>query len=79
MIIEDYRRITCGGDPFNYLIGSLKGLYLDTDSNVEVKLILDSNRFNYDIEKFIKILDYTGFNLLEYKKNEDIELRIRKI
>ncbi len=79
MIIEDYRRITCGGDPFNYLIGSLKGLYLDTDSNVEVKLILDSKRFNYSIEKFRKILDYTGFNLIEYKKNEDIELRIRKI
>ncbi len=79
MIIEDQRKITCGGDPFNYLLSTLKGIALDINKGDTVNLLLMENKFPYDEEKFRQILNFVKLDLIDLKRNEgEIGIIFRK-
>ncbi len=70
MIIEDQRKITCGGDPFNYLLSTLKGIALDINRGDTVNLLLMADKFPYDVEKFKQILNFVKLDFVDLKKNK---------
>jgi len=43
MIEEDYRNVSCGGDPFNFLMSTIKSIQLDIKSSDSVKVMIISS------------------------------------
>ena len=47
MLEEDYRTVSCGGDPFNFLLSTIKSLAIEIGREDTVKLIIMEDKFKY--------------------------------
>ncbi len=79
MRIEDYTGISCGGDPFNYILSLLKSLAIDLNPEEIIKIILIKDKFPYDESTFFNIINHC--NLVPVKvqySNEKVSLIVTK-
>ena len=79
MIVEDHRRVSCGGDPFNYLKSVLKGLSFQLDPGQDAQVLLDREKFSYSRDIFEGMGRTSRLRLVEIKEMpEEIDLVFRK-
>ncbi len=79
MIVEDHRKVSCGGDPFNYLKSVLKGLSFQLDPGQDAQVLLDREKFSYSREIFEGMGHVSRLKLVEIREtNEEIDLTFRK-
>ncbi len=80
MLEEDYRTVSCGGDPFNFLLSTIKSLAIEIGREDTVKLIIMEDKFKYTDEIFKKIAKYSKMELTNIaRKNGEIHLFLNKI
>ena len=80
MLEEDYRTVSCGGDPFNFLLSTIKSLAIEIGREDTVKLIIMDDKFKYTDEIFKKIAKYSKMELTNIaRKNGEIHLFLNKI
>jgi hypothetical protein len=48
MIEEDYRYISCGGDPFMYLKSTFKATKMELEPGQEIRIFLSKEKFPYE-------------------------------
>ncbi|MEM0139791.1 MAG: hypothetical protein QXZ44_04175 [Ferroplasma sp.] len=48
--------------PFNFLISNLKSIKIDNNAGESVKLVLMADKFPYDENTFVSILNYCRLN-----------------
>ncbi len=70
MIVEDQRNIVCGGDPFNYLKSTLKGLSFQVDPGEDVKLIVLKDKFPYDRSVYEGLARTSRFKVTDFSEND---------
>ncbi len=79
MLIEDHRYISCGGDPFNYIKSTLKGLYFQLEPGQDAEIMLLKEKFPYERGTFEGLAKTSKLNLYEMKEeNEEVYLFVRR-
>ena len=79
MIEEDYRNVSCGGDPFNFLMSTIKSIQLDIKSSDSVKVMIIEDKFPYADKIFEKIANYCKLDLVNIERvNNEIHLILKK-
>ena len=80
MLEEDYRTVSCGGDPFNFLLSTIKSIGIEIESGNTVKLMIMEEKFKYTDEIFKKLAKYSKMELTNIaRKNGEIHLFLSKI
>ncbi len=62
MLEEDYRTVSCGGDPFNFLLSTMKSIGITMEGET-VKLMIMDEKFKYSDEIFIKMARYSQMEI----------------
>ncbi|BAB59682.1 TVG0528853 [Thermoplasma volcanium GSS1] len=79
MQIEDQRNITCGGDPFNYLKSTLKGLSFQLEPGQDVKLIVLKEKFPFDRSVYDGLARTSKFKLIDVQEeNGEVSIILRR-
>jgi hypothetical protein len=79
MIVEDQRNVFCGGDPFNYLKGVMKGLSLSLDPGQDAEILVLKEKFPYSRDIFESLARGTKLLLTDLKENEgELNIYVRK-
>ncbi|MCL4329988.1 MAG: hypothetical protein M1533_03185 [Candidatus Thermoplasmatota archaeon] len=79
MLVEDHRKVSCGGDPFNYLKSVLKGLSFQLDPGQDAQVLLDREKFSYSRDVFEGMGHLSKLKLMEIEeKPQEIDLVFRK-
>ncbi|CAC12184.1 hypothetical protein [Thermoplasma acidophilum] len=79
MMVEDQRNITCGGDPFNYLKSTLKGLAFQLEPGQDVKVLLLKEKFPFGREVYEGLARTSKFKLVDLQENNgEIAVILRK-
>jgi len=79
MIEIDYRNVSCGGDPFNFLMSSIKSIQIEINQSEIVKVIIIKDKFPYDNKTFEKIVNYSKLSLINIDRiNNEIHLTLEK-
>ncbi len=79
MIEIDYRNISCGGDPFNFLMSSIKSIQIEIKSSDIVKVMIMKDKFPYDDKTFEKIVNHARLNLIKIERiNGEAYLTLKK-
>ncbi len=79
MIEEDYRNVSCGGDPFNFLMSTIKSIQLDIKLSDYVKVMIMEDKFPYTDKIFEKIANYCQLDLVNIERtNNEIHLILKK-
>ncbi|WMT51586.1 MAG: hypothetical protein RE471_01580 [Ferroplasma sp.] len=80
MLEEDYRNISCGGDPFNFLLSTMKSIGITMEEKNTVKLMVMDAKFRYSDEIFKKMARYSQLEIESIvRENGEIYLFLRKI
>ncbi|WP_298278003.1 hypothetical protein [Ferroplasma sp.] len=80
MLEEDYRTVSCGGDPFNFLLSTMKSIGITIEENNIVKLMVMDDKFRYSDEIFKKMARYSKMEVESIvRENGEIYLFLRKI
>ena len=80
MLEEDYRTVSCGGDPFNFLLSTMKSIGITIEENNIVKLMVMDYKFRYSDEIFKKMARYSKMEVESIvRENGEIYLFLRKI
>ncbi|MCL4344978.1 MAG: hypothetical protein M1496_01260 [Candidatus Thermoplasmatota archaeon] len=69
MIEEDYRYISCGGDPFMYLKSAFKATKMELDPGQEIRILLSKDKFPYDRNIFESLAGQNKLRILEFKED----------
>jgi hypothetical protein len=79
MIEMDYRNVSCGGDPFNFLMSSIKSIQIEIEHSDTVKVMLIKDKFPYDNKTFERIVNYCKLSIVDIcRENNEIYLLLRK-
>ena len=79
MMEEDYRNVSCGGDPFNFLMSTIKSIQLDIKLSDYVKVMIMEDKFPYTDKIFEKIANYYKLNFVSIERvNNEIHLILEK-
>ncbi len=79
MLEEDYRTVSCGGDPLNFLLSTIKSIGIEIGSGDTVKLMIMEEKFKYTDEIFKKIAKYSKMELTNIsRENGEIYLFLSK-
>ncbi len=79
MLIEDHRDISCGGDPFNYLKSTMKGLYFQLEPGQDAEVMLLKEKFPYDRNTFEGLARTSKLSLFDVKEEkEEVYLFLRR-
>ncbi|PYB68106.1 hypothetical protein DMB44_06325 [Thermoplasma sp. Kam2015] len=79
MIVEDQRNITCGGDPFNYLKSTLKGLSFQLEPGQDVKVLLLKEKFPFNRDVYEGLARTSRFKLIDVEENDgEVAVILRK-
>ena len=80
MLEEDYRTVSCGGDPFNFLLSTMKSIGITMEGKETVKLMIMDDKFKYSDEIFKKMARYSKMEIENItRKNGEIHLFLSKI
>jgi hypothetical protein len=80
MLEEDYRTVSCGGDPFNFLSSTMKSIGIIMEGKETVKLMIMDDKFKYSDEIFRKMARYSKMEIESIaRKNGEIHLFLSKI
>jgi hypothetical protein len=78
MLEEDYRTVSCGGDPFNFLLSAMKSIGITMEGET-VKLMIMDEKFKYPDEIFIKMARYSQMEIENItRENGEIHLLLSK-
>ncbi|AKA48851.1 hypothetical protein IX51_06745 [uncultured archaeon] len=79
MLVEDHRYISCGGDPFNYIKSTMKGLYFQLDPGQDAQILLLKEKFPYDRKTFEGVARTSKLTLFDFKEEkEELSLFVRR-
>lgn len=79
MLVEDHRYVSCGGDPFNYLKSTLKGLYFQLEPGQDAQIMLLKEKFPYDRNTFEGMVRTSKLALFDYNEGEEeVSLFVRR-
>lgn len=78
MIEEDYRYITCGGDPFTYLKSAFRAMKIELEPGQEGKMLFMKEKFPYDKSIFDSLASQNGMEINEFSE-KDGELSVGMI
>lgn len=79
MLIEDHRYISCGGDPFNYIKSTMKGLYYQLDPGQDAKIMLLKEKFPYERNIFEGVARTSKLTLYDMEEtDEEVSLFVRR-
>jgi hypothetical protein len=79
MLEEDYRNISCGGDPFNFLMANIKSLAVDIKQSDIVKIMMLKDKFPYNDKVFERIAKFCKLNVIRIEREGDeIHLILKK-
>ena len=79
MLEEDYRTVSCGGDPFNFLLSTMKSIGITMERYDTVKLMIMDEKFKYPDEIFKKMAGYSHMKIENIvRKNGEIHLLLNK-
>jgi hypothetical protein len=75
VIEEDYRYVSCGGDPFTFIKSAIKAMKLQLDPGQEGKIIVMSDKFPYSKEIFESLSRQNSMDLRDMKvEGEELSL-----
>ncbi len=75
MIEEDYRYITCGGDPFTYLKSAFRAMKIELEPGQEGAMTFLKEKFPYDKSIFESLASQNSMELRNFSE-KDGELRV---
>jgi hypothetical protein len=78
MIEEDYRYITCGGDPFSYLKSAFKAMKIELDPGQEGRMLLLKEKFPYGKNIFESLANQNKLEILKFLE-VDGEIKIEMV
>ncbi len=79
MLLEDHRYISCGGDPFNYIKSTMKGLYYQLEPGQDAQIMLLKEKFPYERNIFEGVAKTSKLTLFDFKEeNEEVHLFVRR-
>ncbi|WP_337860684.1 hypothetical protein [Ferroplasma sp.] len=79
MIIEDYRHVSCGGDPFNFLMSSIKSIQIDMKPDDTVKIMIMDDKYPYTDKTFLSIAKFCKLTLASIERtNGEVHLTMKK-
>lgn len=79
MLVEDHRYISCGGDPFNYIKSTMKGLYFQLDPGQDAQILLLKEKFPYDRSIFEGVAKTSKLTLFDLRESgEEVHLYVRR-
>ncbi|MGP6208039.1 hypothetical protein ACNF42_08445 [Cuniculiplasma sp. SKW3] len=67
MIEEDYRYISCGGDPLMYLKSTFKATKMELDPGQEIRIFLSRDKFPYEMNIFESLANQNKLRILNFK------------
>lgn len=79
MLIEDHRYVSCGGDPFNYIKSTLKGLFYQLEPGQDAEIMLLKEKFPYERSTFEGLARTSKLNLYDMKEEkEEVFIFVRR-
>lgn len=79
MLVEDHRNISCGGDPFNYLKSTLKGIYFQLEPGQDAQVLVMKEKFPYETDIFEGLAKTSKLKLVEVKeKDGEVSIIVRR-
>ena len=73
MLEEDYRYISCGGDPFLYLKSTFKATKLELEPGQEIRILLSKDKFPYEENIFQSLANQNKLRITSFKvENNDL-------
>ena len=65
MIEEDYRYVSCGGDPFTFIKSAIKSMKIELEPGEEGKILVMKEKFPYSKEIFQSLAVQNKMDLLD--------------
>ena len=78
MIEEDYRYISCGGDPLTYLKSAFKAMKIELEPGQEGRMLFTREKFPYDQNIFASLASQNAMELIKFNEN-DGELTVEMV
>ena len=79
MLVEDHRNISCGGDPFNYLKSTLKGIYFQLEPGQDAQVLVMKEKFPYEADIFEGLAKTSKLKLVEVKESDgEVSIIVRR-
>lgn len=79
MLVDDERTVACGGDPFNFLKGVLKGVAVQLDQGQDAKVIVIHEKFPYERIIFEGLANSVKLKLIDLQEEgADLSIILRK-
>ncbi len=79
MLVEDERTASCGGDPFSYLKGVLKGVSVQLDQGQDAKVLVIHEKFPYERSIFEGLAHSAKLKLIDLQEDgPDLVIILRK-
>ncbi len=80
MIEEDYRYITCGGDPFTYLKSAFRAMKIELESGQEGRMLFLREKFPYDKNIFQSLASQSKLELKRFlEENGELTIEVMRI
>ncbi|MHB1440020.1 MAG: hypothetical protein ACYCSO_09835 [Cuniculiplasma sp.] len=78
MIEEDYRYISCGGDPFTYLKSAFRAMKIELEPGQEGRMLLLKEKFPYEKNIFNSLASQNKMEISKFEE-KDGELTVEMI
>ncbi|EQB68916.1 MAG: hypothetical protein RE472_07270 [Thermoplasmatales archaeon] len=78
MIEEDYRYISCGGDPLTYLKSAFKAMKIELEPGQEGRMLFMKEKFPYDRNIFSSLATQNAMDITKFEE-KDGELTIEMV
>lgn len=79
MLVEDHRNISCGGDPFNYLKSTLKGIYFQLEPGQDAQVLVMKEKFPYERDIYEGLARTSKLTLVNVDEKEgEVSIIVRR-
>jgi hypothetical protein len=79
MLIEDYRHVSCGGDPFNFLMSSIKAAQISMEESDTIKIMVMEEKYPYTDKTFSKIANFCKLEVVSIvRASGELHITIKK-
>lgn len=79
MLIDDERTVACGGDPFNFLKGVLRGVAVQLEEGQDAKVLVVHEKFPYERGIFEGLANSVKLKLIDLEESgPDLGIVLRK-